>query len=249
MASALCIQRLMCEPLPLQLLTMPGEIIVAVCVHLDARSVFNLACAHHYFSRFVNDKKIWVRVQMHNDWSFTKDTFFAMSQFSKKIESLSFKHSSSIPQLPSLPQGILYKMPNLRVLSVQSPAFTQGFFVQVLPHLRTLQLLDCQNFDIETLVEALQRLKRSKTLCILDLSGVPQVTSFNIWEICSLCPNIEEVTSKVVMGDFVAEQCFLDCPNLKKFDCWPLACTKHKWRQLHTRFAHITFGTRIVDSL
>ncbi len=233
----------------LQLLAMPGEVLVAVCAHLDPCSIFNLAHAHHYFSGFINDKKIWERVQMHSDWSFTTDTFFAMSQFGNKIENLSLKHSASVQQLPSLPQGILCRMPNLRVLSVESPAFTQRYFVQLLPHLHTLRLLDCQNFDIETLVEALQRLKRSKTLLSLDLSGVPNVTSFNIWEICSLCPNIEQVVSKVVIGDFVAKQCFLDCPNLKKFDYWPLSCMTHKWRQLRTRYPQITFGNRIDESL
>ncbi len=97
----------------LQLLAMPGEVLVTVCAHLDPRSIFNLARVHHYFSGFIDDKKIWERVQMHSDWSFTTDTFFAMSQFGNKIENLSLKHSASVQQLPSLPQGILCRMPNL----------------------------------------------------------------------------------------------------------------------------------------
>ncbi len=121
--------------------------------------------------------------------------------------------------------------------------------MQVLPKLETLLLLECPHFDIDTLVDALQRMKRCKSLQRLDLSGVPGVSSLNKWQVCSLCPNLEDAASNAMMGDFVAEQCLLDCPKLKRFDCWPLACTKLKWAQLRTCFVRVQFGKRIVASM
>ena len=140
-------------------------------------------------------------------------------------------------------------MSNLHTLCVDSPAFTQGYFVQLLPKLETLRLLNCLNFDVDTLIEGLQRVKRHKRLTALDLSGVPCVSSMNMWQICSLCPNLEEASSKAIMSNFIAEQCFLDCPNLKKFDCWPLQSAVVGWQQLRTRFPRVTFGNRIITSL
>ncbi len=210
---------------------MPGEVVVAVCKHLDPRSIFNLATAHQHFWAFIDDKQIWVRVQMHGNWCFTNATFLSLIPFAPKVEEVSFKHTgfAQQPHVTSLPQGIVCKMPNLRVLAVQSASFTQGYFVQLLPKLETLLLLECPNFDIDTLVDALQHMKHCKSLHKLDLSGVPGVSSLNKWQVCSLCPNLEDVASNAMMGDFVAEQCLLDCPQLQRFDCWPLACTKLKW--------------------
>ncbi len=153
---------------------------------------------------------------MDSNWCFTNETFWSLAEFAPKVEAVSYKHTGSVQQahVASLPQGSLCKMINLRSLSVQSAAFTQGYFIQLLPQLHTLRLLDCPNFDVETLVEALQRLRRSKSLTTLDISGVPRVSSFNKWLLCSLCPNLQKAVSNAVMGDFIAEQCFMDCEKL-----------------------------------
>ncbi len=234
-----------------QLLAMPGEVIIAVCTHLDPRSIFNLGKAHVYLRKFIDDKQIWKCVTMHSNWSFTNATFLAMIPFAPKVEHISLKHTGSVqqPHVVSLPQGILTKMVNLRSLSVESGAFTQGYFVQLLPKLHTLRLLNCPNFDVDTLVEVLQRLRCSKSLHIVDVSGVPNVASFNVWQICSLCLNLQEAVTNAVMGDFVAEQCLLDCPNLKHFDCCPLRCTQHKWADLCKCFPNVHFGSRICSTL
>ncbi len=229
---------------------MPGEIIVAVCTHLDPRSILSLTAAHRHFNQFVDDKQIWVRIMMAENWSFTNETFAFMHPFLSKVKHISFRHSGSmVPNLSSYLQGAVSKMVNLRSLSIESDVFTQGFFVQCVPHLHTLHFLCCPNFDVETLVEALQRIRRSKSLMTIDLSGVPNVSSFNKWLICSICPNLEEGLSNAVMGDFVTLQCFLDCPKLVTFDCWPLRCTKNKWVELRRKYAHITFGPCVRSSL
>ncbi len=229
---------------------MPGEIIVDVCKHLDPRSVFNLAAAHQRFQGFVDNNKIWFSVQMHTSWCFNNETLLAMGQFAHKIQHISFKCTGAVQaHVQSLPQGLLCKMPNLLTLSVASAAFTHGYFMQMLPKLHTLHLLHCPNFDIETLVEALQCVRQHKSMRSLNLCGVPKVSSFNKWQICSLCPNLIEAQSNAVMGDFIAEQCFIDCPQLTKFDCVPLGCTHKKWQELRSRFPHIIFGHRIGSQL
>lgn len=188
---------------------------------------------------------------MDNNWCFTNETFLSLIDFAPKVEAVSFKHTGSVQQghVASLPQGIVGKMFNLQSICVQSAAFTQGYFVQSLPQLHTLCFLNCPNFDVETLLEALQRLRRSKSLRTLDLSGVPMVSSFNKWKLCSLCPNLQRAVSNAVMGDFVAELCLLDCDQLKYFDCWPLQCTKSKWIQLCRCFPHVTFGRRVCATI
>ncbi len=234
----------------LQLLAMPGEVIVAICMHLNPRSIFNFAKAHQYFNGYIDDTLIWLCISMESNWSFTNKAMLAMTPFAQKVQHMVLKCTNSVPlHLQSLPQGFMCKMLNLRTLSVQSPAFTQGYFVQRIPKLRSLLLLDCPNFDIDTLIEALQRVKRHKCLTVLDLSGVPRVMSLNKWQICSLCPNLQEAVSNAVMGDFIAKQCFLDCGNLRKFDCWPLLSIRTKWVQLRMRYAHLAFGNRICSSL
>ncbi len=239
--------------LPFQLLAMPGEVIVAVYMYLDPRSIFSLATAHQHFGRFVDDKQIWARVQMHDNWCFENNTFLAMIQFCPKIEQISFKHTGfarAQPQpVPSMAQGILGRMTNLCFLSVRSPAFTHGFFLQLLLHLHTLLLLDCPNLDVDTIVEALQRMRQSKSLRRLDLSGVQSVSSFNKWQICSLCPNLQQARSNAVMGDYIAEQCFLDCPLLTHFDCWPLGLTKENWANLVHHYPRVMFGECIKATL
>ena len=129
----------------------------------------------------------------------------------------------------------------------QSPAFVQGYFVQLVPHLRSLLLLDCPNFDVDTLIEGLQRVKRHKMITVMDLTGVPSVASFHVWQICSLCPNLQEAYSQAVMGDFVAEQCFLDCEKINKFNCWPLAHTAKQWVQLRKHYPQVAFGEHICS--
>ena len=229
---------------------MPGEIIVAVCKHLDPRSVLNLAAVHQHFRGFVDDKKIWFSVQMHTSWCFTNDTLIAMGQFAHKVQHISFKRTGAVQaHVQSLPQGLLCKMRNLITLSVESAAFTQGYFLQLLPNLQSLQLLHCPHFDIEILVEALQRVGRHKAMQHLNLCGVPRVSSLNKWQICSLCPNLQEAKSKAVMGDFIAEQCFIDCPHLTVFNCVPLPCTHNKWQELRIRFPRIAFGHQICSQL
>ncbi len=139
----------------LQLLAMPGEIIIEVSRHLDPRSLFNLATAHQHFRGFIDNKKIWFSVAMHTNWCFNNETLLAMGQFVHKVQHISFRRTGIVQaHVQSLPQGLLSKMPNLLTLSVESPAFTHGYFMQMLPNLHTLQLLQCPNFDIDTLVEA-----------------------------------------------------------------------------------------------
>ncbi len=229
---------------------MPGEIIVEVARHLDPRSLFNLAAAHQRFQGFVDDKKIWFSVEMHTNWCFTNKTLLAIGQFAHKVQHISFRRTGSVQaHVQSLPQGLLCKMLKLVTLSIESPAFTHRYFMQLLPNLQSLQLVHCPNFDIDTLIEALQHIGRHKSLRSLNLCGVPSVSSFNKWQICSFCPNLQEVQSTALMGDFIAEQCFIDCPKLIKFDCWPLACTQNKWRQLRICFPHVIFGSRICSQL
>ena len=137
---------------------MPGEIIVAVCMHLDPRSIFNLAAAHQYLRQFIDDRQIWMCVTMDSNWLFTNETFMLMVPFAPKVEHMSVNHTDTVQQnhVVSLPQGIISKMVNLHSLCVQSAVFTQGYFLQLMPKLHTLRLLNCPNFDMETLVEALQ---------------------------------------------------------------------------------------------
>lgn len=221
-----------------------------MCEHLDPRSIYNFALAHHHFTQFIDDKHIWVRVMMTDNWSYSNEAFLFMNQFVSKVKHISFKQSGSIlVSLPSYPQGAVSKMTILWSVSIDSDVFTHGYFVQHVPHLHTLRLLRCPNFDIETLVEALQCVRRHKTLCTLDLSSVPNVSSFNKWLICSMCPNLQEALSNAIMGDFVALQCFLDCPKMVIFDCWPLGCTKNKWVELQNKYCHIQFGSRILSTL
>ena len=144
----------------LQLLAMPGEVIIAICTHLDPCSIFNFAKAHQYFNGYIDNMLIWLRVSMESNWSFTNEAMLAMMPFAQKVQHMVLKHTNSVPlHLQSLPQGLVCKMLNLRTLSVQSPAFTQGYFVQRVPKLRSLLLLDCPNFNIDMLIEALQQVK------------------------------------------------------------------------------------------
>ncbi len=110
---------------------MPGEIIIAVCTHLDLRSIFNLAAAHQYLCQFIDDRQIWMHVTIDSNWSFTNETFLSMVPFAPKVEHMSVNHTGTVQQnhVVSLPQGIITKMVNLHSLSVQSTVFTQGYFL------------------------------------------------------------------------------------------------------------------------
>lgn len=89
---------------------------------------------------------------------------------------------------------------------------------------------------------------KPKNLRVIDLTGVPTVTSLHVWSITYACENLQELHSANRMSSFFGEQILLNCQKLHFLDCLPLLGKEQEWRI----FGHdkcIQFGPRMSEAL
>ncbi len=162
---------------------MPGDIIVEIARHLDPRSLLHFSQAYPRFEPLIHDSIIWDQVNLCEDWVFHNETFMLLRQFCDKIKHVVYRHRRmSMPCLVTFPEAVLQKMSNLVSLTVSSPTFCCPYFLRYTPLIEVLHFTECPLLDMDIFVQWISYTKLKK-LSILDLTGVPTVTSLHMWNI------------------------------------------------------------------
>ena len=91
-------------------------------------------------------------------------------------------------------------------------------------------------------------LVKPKRLRILDLTGVPTVTSLHMWSISYVCENLRELYSANRMSAFFGEQILLNCQKLEVLDCLPLLGKVHEWHDSRAK-SHVKLGALMTSAL
>ncbi len=147
----------------------------------------------------------------------------------------------------TFPEAALSHMKNLVPLNVSSPCFSHTYFIRYTPLLEELWFTECLLFDIDIFVQQISHTKPQK-LQVLDLTGVPNVTSLHMWSITYACDNLRELYAPNRMSSFFGEQIFLNCQKLVIFDCLPLLGKEQEWRKLQSR-TDVKFGAKMRAAL
>ncbi len=231
-----------------QLLSMPGDIIVEIAWHLDPRSLLHFSQAYPLFEPLIHDSIIWDQVNLCEDWVFHNETFMFMRQFCDKIKRVVYRHRCmSMPCLVTFPEAVLQNMRNLVSLTVSSPTFCHPYFLRYTPLIEVLHFTECPLLDMDIFVQWISYAKPKK-LSILDLTGVPTVTSLHMWNITYVCDNLIQLYVANRMSSFFGEQIFLNCQKFETFDCLPLLGKEQEWRDLHCQ-TKVKFGALMNASL
>ncbi len=232
----------------LQLLSLPGELIVKIAEFLDPRSVVQLASAHKCLAQFLNNKHIWCHLYMTSNSQFDNKTFLFVRNVAHKVESVHYAHTGhSASYVVSFANAVLNHMPNLCSVCVQSPFFEFCHFM-LRTECESLHFLDCPRFDVESFIEVVTH-RRQHSLRVLDLRGVPSVSNLNLWTISFHCHNLRELYTQCVMNDWFTSQVFLHCKHLQKFDCVPNRFCLADWWQLCAMHTGIAFGPQLSSYL
>ncbi len=185
---------------------------------------------------------------MCENWAYHNETFLFMLQFSDKIKCVMYKHTQVCqPCLLTFPEAVLKHMSNLSQLHVFSPYFSRLYFLRYTHLVEVLRFINCPLLDMDIFVQRMSQVK-PKRLHILDLTGVPSVTSLHMWSITYVCENLCELYSRNRMSLFFGEQILLNCPKLEVLDCLPLLGKVHEWCDFRAK-SHIKFGTLMTSAL
>lgn len=231
----------------LQLLALPAELLTEICTYLDPRSWLHLSEAHSHCARILNAKVLWTELHLTSNWVFHNETFLFICQFRHHIERVVIDHTSRMPRyIVSFAEASLSGMPNLKCLSVRSPYFEFCHFLKHTPQIEVLLFITCPRFDVETFFDCV---RNSKNLRILDLRGVPNLSSMDTWRMSNHLKKLSQLYLDVVMSDIFAEEVFENCPNLTHFDCvapeWSIA----NWKKLADKFPWIQLGPKLHSCL
>ncbi len=185
---------------------------------------------------------------MCDNWAFHNETFLFMHEFGQKVKHVMYKHTQVCnPCLLTFPEAALKDMTNLSSLYVSSPYFNRPYFLRYTPLVEVLQFHNCPLLDMDIFVQRVSLVK-PKRLRILDLTGVPTVTSLHMWSISYVCENLCELYSANRMSSFFSEQILLNCPKLAVLDCKPLLGKQQEWRDFRSK-GHIKLGPLMTDEL
>ncbi len=231
-----------------QLLSMPDDVLVEIARHLDPRSPLHFSEAHPRFQSLIHDSIIWDQVALCEDWVFHNEMFLFMRQFCDKIKRVVYRHRHmSTPCLVTFPECLLQHMRNLVSLNVSSPSFCHPYFLRYTPLIEVMHFTNCPLLDMDIFVQHVSHVK-PKRLRILDLTGVPTVTSLNLWSITYVCEHLIELYAANRMSSFFGEQIFLNCQKLAILDYLPLLGREQEWRDLQVQMK-VKFGPLMITSL
>ncbi len=185
---------------------------------------------------------------MCENWAYHNEMFLFMRNFCEKIQSVMYKHTQVCnPCLPTFPEAALKNMHNLKRLHVCSPYFSRPYFLRYTPLVEVLQFTHCPLLDMDIFVQHVSQVKPQK-LQVLDLTGVPSVTSLHMWSITYVCPNLCELYSSNRMSAFFGKQIVLNCQKLEVLDCHPLLGKLQEWRAFQDN-THVKMGPLMTNEL
>ena len=105
-----------------------------------------------------------------------------------------------------------------------------------------LRFTHCPMLDVDNFIDSLTH-AHLNNLMILDMRGVPAVSSLHMWTISFHAPNLRQFFVSATMSSYFARPVCEHCRHLSDFDCVPLCIGE--WQKLATDYPRVTFGTNV----